>query len=392
MSDGIYRVQTVRTAVRQILNSFAAPKRALPNCGRKSSADNLSGFPSRHRTRSPATPGTVRRQNHPALPLQIAPLEQCQALSANLERSEKSHSPGFGVWGVLTRPETFGDHLTMQPARPQHAVCRLMQRAKGHRHSITSSAWAISEAGRLRPSILRDEIRDWLSPTACCYDHAAMSAVCNPRQHAQSYQFWSNRSLSTSPRMMTTLAWIAANWPIPEHSKGSRIASRVGLGAITLSKSSHFSLRLYSNVVTALVLRPPARVRAYPIPTGSMTLRTRSGVSGLLQCYYAGAAAGNDDIRRQRDQFCRAISVGIVRTRGGSATAWLTKDCYRSVVGLDFRSPNELSRRLRTAGSKVPRGSVWRHSRASKEKDRWRQQVFCLCKPPIKCGGARTVL
>jgi hypothetical protein len=57
--------------------------------------------------------------------------------------------------------------------------------------------------------------------------------------------------------MMTTLAWIAANWPIPEHSKGSRIASRVGLGAITLSKSSHFSLRLYSNVVTALALRPP---------------------------------------------------------------------------------------------------------------------------------------
>ncbi len=64
------------------------------------------------------------------------------------------------------------------------------------------------------------------------------------------------RSISPASRILTGLtstpsdaatAWIAANWPIPEGMAASRrTAARDTPGAICLSSSSHFPVRLYS--------------------------------------------------------------------------------------------------------------------------------------------------
>src|SRR5262249_19769030 len=56
-------------------------------------------------------------------------------------------------------------------------------------------------------------------------------------------------------------AWITANWPIPEVAVGSRrTAARVTPGAICLSNSSHFPLKLYSYCIKPVAL-PPGRAR-----------------------------------------------------------------------------------------------------------------------------------
>src|SRR6516225_8935337 len=81
-------------------------------------------------------------------------------------------------------------------------------------------------------------------------------------------------------------AWIAANWPIPAASEESRrTATRVRLGAISLSSSSHFPLRLYSNALNPVVLPPGrARLATNPAPTGSMTFANTIGTLWVTRC------------------------------------------------------------------------------------------------------------
>ena len=56
--------------------------------------------------------------------------------------------------------------------------------------------------------------------------------------------------------------WIAPNWPVPADMAGSRItATRLTPGAISLSNSNHFVLRLYSNIMKPVAL-PPGRRQA----------------------------------------------------------------------------------------------------------------------------------
>jgi hypothetical protein len=57
----------------------------------------------------------------------------------------------------------------------------------------------------------------------------------------------------TSIALVSTLSddatdWITANWPIPDAKAASRsTATRVRLGMISLSVSSHLALKLYSS-------------------------------------------------------------------------------------------------------------------------------------------------
>ena len=72
--------------------------------------------------------------------------------------------------------------------------------------------------------------------------------------------------------------WITANWPMPAVMAGSRsTAARVTRGAISLSRSSHFPLKLYSNCKNPVALRPGRdRLSTRPAPTGSGVIANRS--------------------------------------------------------------------------------------------------------------------
>jgi hypothetical protein len=87
--------------------------------------------------------------------------------------------------------------------------------------------------------------------------------------------------VNPTPNDAGAIAWITANWPIPAASAGSRrTAARVKLGAISLSSSSHFPLRLYSNARNPVMLPPGrARLATNPAPTGSMTSMVASAIS-----------------------------------------------------------------------------------------------------------------
>ena len=140
------------------------------------------------------------------------------------------------------------------------------------------------------------------------------------------------RSISPASRTLTGLtstpsdgatAWMAANWPIPAAMAGSRrTAARVTPGAISLSSSSHFPLMLYSNCIKPVALPPGrARLSTKPAPTGSATMREhdRHGAGRLQQRPHGRAASGQDDVRRERDQFRRVFAnvVGIARGPAG---------------------------------------------------------------------------
>src|SRR5262249_23659632 len=68
--------------------------------------------------------------------------------------------------------------------------------------------------------------------------------------------------------------WMAANWPGPAASAGSRrTPARRTLGAISFSSSSHFALKLYSNEVNPVALPPGrARLSTNPAPNRSGTI------------------------------------------------------------------------------------------------------------------------
>ena len=109
-------------------------------------------------------------------------------------------------------------------------------------------------------------------------------------------------------------AWIAAYWPIPAGSKESRTtATRVRLGASSLSSSSHFPLRLYSNALNPVESphrRPRQAFATNPAPTGSMTLRKhdRHAAGNPLQRRHNRTYRSKNDVRRKRYQFRRGFS------------------------------------------------------------------------------------
>ena len=74
-------------------------------------------------------------------------------------------------------------------------------------------------------------------------------------------------------------AWMAANWLVPSPWVGSRrTAARVTPGAICLSSSNHFPLKLYSNCIKPVALPPGrARLSTKPAPSGSVTIANTIG-------------------------------------------------------------------------------------------------------------------
>ena len=88
------------------------------------------------------------------------------------------------------------------------------------------------------------------------------------------------RSISPASRTLTgftstlsdgAMAWMTPNCPGPVGMSGSRrTATRVTLGAICLSSSSHFPLMLYSPERNPVALPPGrAKLSTKPAPTGS---------------------------------------------------------------------------------------------------------------------------
>src|SRR4051812_19358514 len=105
---------------------------------------------------------------------------------------------------------------------------------------------------------------------------------------------------------------MTANWPIPTAYRAlRRIAACVTFGAISLSSSSHFPHKLYSNIIKPVAVG--ARLRqgldeARPDRVGSDDEHDGNGV-GDFQRYLCGAAApGHKYIRSQRNEFRRILS------------------------------------------------------------------------------------
>ena len=89
-------------------------------------------------------------------------------------------------------------------------------------------------------------------------------------------------------------------------------AARVTPGAISLSSSSHFPLMPYSNRVKPVALPPGrARLSTKPAPTGSVTCANTIGTVRVACCNGATVEVpcGQDDVRRERDQFRRVFAI-----------------------------------------------------------------------------------
>ena len=110
-----------------------------------------------------------------------------------------------------------------------------------------------------------------------------------------------------------------------------RIAARVTSGAISLSSSSHFPLRLYSNWIKPVALPPGrARLSTKPEPTGSGTITNTIGTVRVACSSGARPKGppGYDDVRRKRDQF-RSIFARV----GGIAPHHSGRRCDVAAVG-----------------------------------------------------------
>ena len=105
------------------------------------------------------------------------------------------------------------------------------------------------------------------------------------------------------------MAWMTANWPMPDGLVGSRkTAARVTPGAICWSSSSHLPLKVYSNCMKPVMLPPGrARLSTKPPPMGSTAIANTIGTMRVVCCAPRVDRRGgrNDDIRRKRDQFRR---------------------------------------------------------------------------------------
>src|ERR1700690_3973889 len=115
--------------------------------------------------------------------------------------------------------------------------------------------------------------------------------------------------VSSTPDDGGAMASIAANWPIPAATAGSRrTATRVRLGAISLSSSGHLPLRLYSNALNPVVL-PPGRERLATNPGAhridDSRKHDRHAARDPLQRRRVRTDRSKDGVRRQRDQLLR---------------------------------------------------------------------------------------
>ena len=85
-----------------------------------------------------------------------------------------------------------------------------------------------------------------------------------------------------------------------------------------MSSSSHFPLKPYSNCIKPVALPPGrARLSTKPAPTGSATTANTIGTVRVAcsNGRHGRGASGEDDVRRERDQFRRVFAnvVGIAR-------------------------------------------------------------------------------
>src|SRR5262249_53415496 len=96
---------------------------------------------------------------------------------------------------------------------------------------------------------------------------------------------------------------------------GSRTtATRVTLGAISLSSSSHFAPMPYSYGVKPVILPPGrAKLSTKPAPTGSGVAANTIGTVRVARRNGRSTARGEDHIRRKRNQFRRVFaSVALI--------------------------------------------------------------------------------
>src|SRR5262245_47956674 len=102
-----------------------------------------------------------------------------------------------------------------------------------------------------------------------------------------------------------TTDWMMPNWAAPAAIAGSRMtATRVTLGAICLSISTHLPLSLYSNAMKPVALPPGrARLSTKPAPTGSGTsANTSEGLAErkILE-FLSGPSSLRLDVRLAND-------------------------------------------------------------------------------------------
>ena len=174
-----------------------------------------------------------------------------------------------------------------------------------------------------------------------------------------------------------------ANWPSPAAMAGSRrTATRVMLGAISFSSSSHFPPRLYSNCMKPVTL-PPGRARLSTIQRrpGRGRSRTRSARCGSLAApAQVDGAMSQDHVRRERDQF-RRVSANLggiaraqrvsIRTLRPIGPAQLRQPLQeRSDASLNFRVVEAAGRACRCgararAAARAPRAATPPRRRAA---------------------------
>ena len=103
-----------------------------------------------------------------------------------------------------------------------------------------------------------------------------------------------------------------ANWPIPAAMAGSRrTAARVTPGAISLSSSSHFAAKPYSNIIKPVAL-PPGRDRlsTKPALTGSGTI---TNTIGTVRVTWSNGATLTLPIARMTSGASATNSVAYLR-------------------------------------------------------------------------------
>ena len=147
---------------------------------------------------------------------------------------------------------------------------------------------------------------------ARCHDQAAISRAGEGGDGAFDLVGIAQIDRLTSTRSDCAAFWMAPNRTVPEGTSGSRrTAARVMPGAIGLRSSSHFPLKL---------ARPGQGIDetcADWIDSGHE--HDRQSAVDMLQCRQARAATGQDDVRRERGQFCcvSARAVDIVLAPAG---------------------------------------------------------------------------
>ena len=155
-----------------------------------------------------------------------------------------------------------------------------------------------------------------VSASSTGHDQAADSrrlAARTPRRRARSRRrSRTSIGLNSTPTDGAT-AWIDAeladsggSWRHPEAPPRASRPARS-----RLSSSSHFPPRLYSNWVKPVALPPGrARLSTKPAPTGSATCTNTIGTVRVA-CSNGpsdAGAGGQDDVRRERDQFGRMFA------------------------------------------------------------------------------------